>query len=128
MADGLHVPAPPPVGDVPARELADGVAVAHAWLVRLIAARPLALAAQVPVAALAADGPRLAAAVLRAVGSDGALEDLAGLVADAGRLAGATTPAAAAAAAAALRDACGAALVADVPRGDDARAAAVAAR
>src|SRR5829696_8804782 len=103
MADGLHVPMPPPVGDVPAPELADGVAVARDWLGRLITARPLALAAEVPVAALAADGPRLAAAVLRAVGSDAALADLAGLVADAGRLAGATTPAAAAAAAAALR-------------------------
>src|ERR687897_376179 len=102
MALGLPVPVPPPVADVPAPELADGVAVAHAWLVRLIAGRPLAQAARLPVGALAADGPRLAAAVLRSVGSDAALADLTGLAADAGRLAGATTPAAAAVAATAL--------------------------
>jgi hypothetical protein len=128
MAHGLHVPVPPPVAGVPAPELADGATVAHGWLVRLVAGRPLAHAARLPVGALAADGPRLAAAVLRAVGSDAALADLTGLAADAGRLAGATTPAAAAAAATALRDACGATLEPEVPRGDDARAAALAAR
>ena len=70
MPDVLRAPSPPPVAGVPPAELADGVAAAHRWLVSLLAAAPLERAPQVPLAALVAEGPGLAAAVLRAVGSD----------------------------------------------------------
>jgi GGDEF domain-containing protein len=104
------------------------VAVAHGWLVRLAAGGSLEEAAALPVAPLAAEGPGLAAAVLRAVGSDAELARLTPLAAGAGRLAGAATPAAAAHAVAALREAAWSALAAGVPRGDGERAAALARR
>ncbi|HSD77287.1 MAG TPA: hypothetical protein VLA98_07770, partial [Solirubrobacteraceae bacterium] len=101
MADGLHgARRPRPVADVPPPALADGVAPAKAWLVALVAAAPLAEAGDLPVAELAAGGPPLCAALLRAVGSDRELErllpggDAAGVAARAGRLAGAADPAA----------------------------------
>ena len=120
MLDGPRVPRP--VADVPSAALADGEAVAKAWLLELLAARPLADAAHVPVADLAARGPDLCAAVLRAVGSREGLDELApggeaaALAAAAGGLAGARDPAAAVAAVAALRRAVWAALAA--PAGD----------
>jgi len=121
MLDGPRVPRP--VADVPSAALADGEAVAKAWLLELLAARPLADAAHVPVADLAARGPDLCAAVLRAVGSREGLDELApggeaaALAAAAGGLAGARDPAAAVAAVAALRRAVWAALAA--PAGGD---------
>jgi len=121
MLDGPRVPRP--VADVPSAALADGEAVAKAWLLELLAARRLADAAEVPLADLAARGPDLCAAVLRAVGSRAGLDRLApggeaaALAAAAGGLAGARDPAAAVAAVAALRRAVWAALAA--PAGGD---------
>jgi len=121
MLDGPRVPRP--VADVPSAALADGEAVAKAWLLELLAVRALADAAHVPVADLAARGPDLCAAVLRAVGSREGLDGLApggeaaALAAAAGGLAGARDPAAAVAAVAALRRAVWAALAA--PAGGD---------
>jgi GGDEF domain-containing protein len=100
---------PRPVAGVPPEALADGEAVAKAWLLDLLAAAPLAAAPGVPVADLAARGPELCAAVLRAVGAEAGLDGLASggdeaaVAAGAGDLAGARDPAAAAAAVAALR-------------------------
>jgi hypothetical protein len=129
MAEGSQPShAPPAVAGVPPPDLADGVAVAHGWLVRLVAEGSLDEAAALPVAALASEGPALAAAVLRAVGSDAELARLGPAAAAVARLAGAVTPAAAAGAAAALRDAAWAGLVAGVPRGDGERATALAVR
>jgi hypothetical protein len=136
MPDGFHgARRPRPVADVPPDALADGVAVAKAWLLALLAEAPLTDAARVPVADLAAEGPVLCAALLRAVGSDAALVrlaaggDLEATAAGAAALAGAGSAAAAAAAVARLREALWAALVADdAPRGDAAAAAALAER
>ena len=116
MLDGPRVPRP--VADVPPAALADGRAVAKGWLLELVAARPLANAPELPVADLAARGPDLCAAVLRAVGSRAGLDrlapggDAAALAAAAGDLTGARDPAAAVAAVAALRRAMWAALTA----------------
>src|SRR6185436_9224323 len=120
MLDGPRVSRP--VADVPPAALADGEVVAKAWLLELLAARPLADAPELPLADLAARGPDLCAAVLRAVGSRAGLErlapggDAAALAAAAGDLAGARDPAAAVAAVAALRRATWTALTA--PAGD----------
>ncbi len=120
MVDGPRVPRP--VADVPPAALADGEAVAKAWLLELLAARPLADAPELPLADLAARGPGLCAAVLRAVGSRAGLDRLtpggeaAALAAAAGDLAGARDPAAAVAAVAALRRAVWAALA--IPAAD----------
>ena len=125
MLDGPRVPRP--VADVPSAALADGEAVAKAWLLELLAARPLADAAELPVADLAARGPGLCAAVLRAVGSRAGLDRLApggeaaALAAAAGGLAGARDPAAAVAAVAALRRAVWAALAAPAAAAGPAR-------
>ncbi len=112
--------APPrPVADVPPPDLADGTAVAHAWLVELIAAAPLAHAGRVPVARLAADGPALCAALLAATGAEAELDrlrpggDRLALAAGAAELAGAGEPAGAVAAVAALRRALWATLAVD---------------
>jgi GGDEF domain-containing protein len=135
MVDGAPAPRwPRPVAGVPPAALADGEAVAKAWLLDLLAGAPLAAAAEVPVAALAARGPELCAAALRAVGSDEELERLAAggdrhaLAAGAGGLAGAAGPAAVAAAVAALRRALWAALLDALPRPDAAGVAALAER
>jgi len=120
MLDGPRVSRP--VADVPPAALADGEVVAKAWLLELLAARPLADAPELPLADLAARGPDLCAAVLRAVGSRAGLDrlapggDAAALAAAAGDLAGARDPAAAVAAVAALRRATWTALTA--PAGD----------
>src|SRR4051812_3133831 len=120
MPDGLdraRVRVPRPVADVPPPSLADGEAVAKAWLLELVAAAPLSGAAAVPVSELAVRGPELCAALLGAVGSQPELDRLApggdrvALAAAAGDLAGARDPAGAAAAVAALRRAVWAALV-----------------
>jgi GGDEF domain-containing protein len=83
---------PRPVADVPAL---DGREVARAWLVELVASAPLDRAATLPGPAFAANAPRLCAAVLAALASDAALDDLepggplAATAADAAALAGA---------------------------------------
>src|SRR3954454_8523224 len=105
MSDGPQL-VPRPVAGVPPPALADGEAVAKAWLLALLAGAPLADAAGVAGAALAgegaalaAEGPALCAAVLDAVGAVAALDDLraggdrAALAARAGALAGARDPA-----------------------------------
>src|SRR3954471_15227517 len=100
MPDGPHGARVPPAGArVPPPSLADGEAVAKAWLLELVAAAPLAGAAALPVADLARRGPELCAALLRAVGSQPELDRLApggdrsALAASAGELAGARDPA-----------------------------------
>jgi GGDEF domain-containing protein len=80
---------PRPVADVPPAALADGDAPAKGWMLALLAARPLRDAPALPTAELVAEAPALCAAILRAVGSDGTLEDLDPLAARAGALAGA---------------------------------------
>jgi GGDEF domain-containing protein len=100
---------PRPVADVPPAALADGEAPAKQWLVRLVAARPLRDTPALPMADLVRDAPPLCAAILRAVGSDGALPalerggELVRLAARAGALAGAGSPASAVAAVGHLR-------------------------
>jgi GGDEF domain-containing protein len=83
-----------PVADAPAL---DGAEVAKAWLVELVAVAPLERAARLPGPRFAEDAPRLCAAVVAALGSDAALDDLepggalAPLAAGAGHLAAAPT-------------------------------------
>lgn len=87
---------PRPVAGLP---VPAGAAVAKAWLLELLAHRPLDEATAVPVSRLAREAPALCDAVLAAVTLDAALArvlpggDLAALAADAGALAGATTAA-----------------------------------
>src|SRR4051794_25010434 len=135
MPDAPHgARVPRAVAGVPPPALADGEAVAKAWLLELVAAAPLERAAAVPVAALAARGPQLCAALLAAVGSAAELErpgpggDRAPLAADAGGLAGATAAAGAGAAVAALRRARSAAVGAELGDLDAAATAALAER
>jgi len=84
-----------PVADAPVTALVAGADdLAREWLVALLAQRPLAGAAQVPVAELAAHAPALCVAMARALASDDELErlaggDLSGAAARAGALAGA---------------------------------------
>ncbi len=54
----------------------DGVAIAQAWLVELVACAPLERAAELPGEGFAEDAPRLCAAVVAALGGDAALADL----------------------------------------------------
>ena len=135
MAEGLHGGRRPrPVADVPPPALADGEAAAKAWLLALVAARPLATVADLPAVELARDAPGLCAGVLAAVGSDHELEALApgGESADlpvrAARLAGASTPSAVVAAVAGLRAALWEVLEPELDRRDGELAAAVALR
>jgi GGDEF domain-containing protein len=137
MLDGLHgARVPRPIADVPPSALADGEAVAKAWLLELLAEAPLERAPAVPVARLAARGPALCAALLRAVGAQAELARLrpggdgAGLAASAGELAGAGTAdaPAAARAVAALRRALWASLVGALPSLDGPETAALAER
>jgi GGDEF domain-containing protein len=118
---------PAPVADVPPPALADGVAPAKGWLLALIAARDLQDAPAVPTAELARDAPDLCAAILRAVGSDAAL-DLPPLAARAGAMAGAGSPASAVAAVGLLRGALWEALRLTMPPLDAATTAALAER
>src|SRR4051794_41927762 len=77
MPDAPHgARVPRAVAGVPPPALADGEAVAKAWLLELVAEAPLERAAAVPVAELAARGPALCAALLAAVGSAAELERL----------------------------------------------------
>jgi GGDEF domain-containing protein len=101
-----HVPAAPaPVPGLPTPALADGEAVAKAWIERLVAAAPIEQVGDVPVAQLAQDGPPLAATLVRALASDDELGLLAVLAANPALMAGATDVLSAIAAVAALRDA-----------------------
>src|SRR4051794_41648398 len=87
--------AEPPALDAPVAGLGDAEGLAKAWLLELIAARPLGEAARLPTERLGADGPALVAAVIGALVSDRELErlspdgDLGGLAAAAGSIAGA---------------------------------------
>src|SRR3954453_11617126 len=135
MPDAPHgARVPRAVAGVPPPALADGEAVAKAWLLELVAAASLERAAAVPVAELAARGPALCAALLAAVGSPEGLErlgpggDRAALAADAGALAGATDAVAGAEAVAALRRALWAAVRAELRDLDAAATAALAER
>jgi GGDEF domain-containing protein len=137
MLDGPHAArVPRPVAGVPPPALADGEAVAKAWLLELLAAAPLADAGAVPVGDLAARGPELCAALLDAVGTQAGLErlerggDREALGARAAELAGAHDPAGAAAAVAALRRAVWASLpgAAGADTGDARATAALAER
>jgi GGDEF domain-containing protein len=118
---------PAPVADVPPTALADGLAPAKGWLLALMAERELRDAPAVPVAELARDAPKLCAAILRAVGSDAAL-DLPPLAARAGAMAGAGSPATAVAAVGLLRAALWESLRATMPPLDAATTAALAER
>jgi diguanylate cyclase (GGDEF)-like protein len=90
--------AQPPALDAPVAGLGDGEALAKAWLLELLAARPLADAADLPADRLAVQGPALCAAVVGALVSDRELArlqadgDLAVVAASAGQLAGAHRP------------------------------------
>jgi GGDEF domain-containing protein len=125
---------PRPVAGMPPAALADGSAVAKAWLLELVAAAPLRDAGAIAVADVATRGPALCAAVLAAVGADDALDrlrpagDLHGAAAAAASLAGAVDPAGAAAAAAALRRVVWHALLAALPHPDASGVAALAER
>ena len=96
--------------------------VARRWLVALLESAPLASAADVPVDALAQDGPAFCAAVLSAVGSDEALATLAESAASPGselmRLSGASDGPGAVAAAEALRRAVLEEAAAELPHSD----------
>jgi GGDEF domain-containing protein len=118
---------PAPVADVPPPAIADGVAPAKGWLLALIDARELHDAPAVPVAELTRDGPKLCAAMLRAVGSDAALE-LPPLAARAGAMAGAGSPGAVVAAVGLLRGALWDSLGSSMPALDAATTAALAER
>src|SRR5688572_27530939 len=84
-----------PVADAPAL---DGAELAKAWLVELVAVAPLDRAARLPGPRFAEDAPRLCAALVAALSSDPALDDLepggplAPLAAGAGHLAAAPGP------------------------------------
>ena len=101
--------AEPPALDAPVAGLSDADALAKAWLLELLAARPLTEADRVPLGRLAVEGPALCGAVVRALVSDRELSrlredgDLAGVAASAGRVAGADRPADAVAALESLR-------------------------
>jgi diguanylate cyclase (GGDEF)-like protein len=101
--------AEPPALDAPVAGLGDAEALAKAWLLELVAARPLGDAARVPIERMSADGPALVAAVIGALVSDRELQrltpegDLAGLAAGVGAIAGAAGPAAVVAALERLR-------------------------
>ena len=87
--------AEPPALDAPVARLDQPDALAKEWLLELLASRPLDEAGRVPAERLAAEGPRLCAAVVAALVSDRELDrlradgDLAGVAASAGELAGA---------------------------------------
>src|SRR4051812_46902649 len=105
--------APPrarPVADAPVSALVDGAdELAKAWVLELVAAAPLAASAGLRLDELAAEGPSLCIAVVRALADDEDLArleeggDLVGVVARAGALAGAGDPASAFRAVEALR-------------------------
>jgi GGDEF domain-containing protein len=118
---------PAPIADVPPDAIADGIAPAKGWLLALIAARELHDAPAIPTAELARDAPKLCAAIMRAVGSDAAL-DLPPIAARAGAMAGAGSPATAVAAVGLLRGALWEALTAAMPPLDAAATAALAER
>ena len=98
---------PRPVAGVPIEGLGDGVALAKAWLLELLAAAPLDAAAAVPAGRLAQEAPGLCASILAALSSDAELERLTAAPATgrAAARAGAGAPADAAAAIESLRTA-----------------------
>jgi len=123
-----------PVADAPLAALADGEALAKAWLMTLIAQAPLAEAAALPAAGLAEDGPALCEAVVAALASEAELDrlrpdgDRAALAARAGTLAGAGDPAGAMRAVGALRATLWSALTDVLTRPEPEHVSALAAR
>jgi len=110
MSDAWTPRRPRPVAEAPIGALADRAEdLAKQWLIALVAAAPLDVAATMPMATLARDAPALCAAVVRALGSDHELDrlgpggDMHPLAARAGQMAGARDPAYAVAAIEALR-------------------------
>ena len=103
-------------------------AVAKRWLIELLDGAPLTVAAEMPVADLAADGPAVCAAAMEALGSERGLQGALRQAPDLGRLARATDAAGVVASAEALRRAVWAAVLEEVPRGEDALLAALADR
>jgi diguanylate cyclase (GGDEF)-like protein len=95
----IGVMAEPPALDAPISGLDDGEALAKAWLIALIGARPLDQAVWVQPDRMSAEGPALVTAVVDALVSDRALRRLAAdgadaeLAASAGAIAGAAGPA-----------------------------------
>ncbi|HEY2398038.1 MAG TPA: hypothetical protein VGH78_03500, partial [Solirubrobacteraceae bacterium] len=76
-SDSNLAPRVRPVADLPLEGLvAAADELAKAWAVALILARPPRAIAEIPLEDLARDGPRLCAALLRAVQSDAELERL----------------------------------------------------
>lgn len=117
--------APRPVPAALVAPFARGTGLARAWLLALLAARPLDEAQRVPLDRFARDAPRICAAVCAALCDDEALAGLdrhgvdAALVAELPAIAGARGPAAAALAVEALRQVAWRALRDDL-RGPDA--------
>lgn len=109
-ADAAVPRLPRAVPDAPVGPFVEGVGLAKAWLLELIARAPLSAAGEVPAARIAREGPALCAAVLRAVTTDEALRrlgpggDLADLASGAGGLGGAADTAGVIGALDALRD------------------------
>ncbi|HEV2814835.1 MAG TPA: hypothetical protein VGW10_16385, partial [Solirubrobacteraceae bacterium] len=87
---------PRPVADVPA---VDGRVLARAWLLELVAATPMERAAALPGPGFAIHAPRLCAALVAALATEAAFDDLepggarAPLAADAATIAGAESAA-----------------------------------
>ncbi|HEX8085000.1 MAG TPA: hypothetical protein VF529_11980 [Solirubrobacteraceae bacterium] len=108
---------PRPVADAPA---VDGRDLARAWLVELVAAAPLERAAALPGPGFATQAPRLCDAIIAALATEAAFDDLepggahASLAGDAAILAGTDGAAEAVAALDALRAVTWAALVAEL--------------
>lgn len=121
---GAQVPGRPrPVAGLPPLP-AEGVA--RAWLLGLIAGRPLERAAGLPVAALADQAPSLARAVAAALSDDEALDALPAQGAAVARLCGTTRPDEVVAAVEVLRAAVDAHLREAVPETADAAGARLA--
>lgn len=127
--------APRPLADAPVAGLLPlAQALAKGWLLALLDAVPLEAAAELPAAELARDGPRLCAAVVRALGSEDELDrlrpggDLAATAAATGELAGARRPSTAAAAVEALRAVIFSAALAQLPDAGPQQIAALAER
>jgi GGDEF domain-containing protein len=126
---GIGARTPPGVPTIPLDTLiARADAIAKRWLIELLDAAPLASAAAVPAAELAADGPAVCAAAVEAVASDRGLQTALDQAGDVARLAGAARPAEAVAAAEALRRAVFAALQEEIGADDAPTLAAAAHR
>ncbi len=125
-ADASSPRRPRAVPDAPIAPFTQGIGLAKAWMLELLAGLPLADAGRLPAAVMAQEAPTLCAAVCAAVASDDALDRLgpdgaqALLASRAGAMAGATEPGAITATVDALRRVTWTALM-DELRAPDAR-------